>query len=282
MRTERYAFSHCISMKKKERRQGKSRGIGGRYMRLRTIRNSRWQDMTKKELAMITIKSGAVTLVTAWLYYRSFWMLLPLLPVWAWHFKMMAEEVARKKDQEFLLQFKEAIQAMASALNTGYSVENALLEAQKELRLLYPEDARISREFLVMARQLRLHVPMEQILEEFAGRSGQEDVENFVAVFAAARKSGGDMISIIRNTANQIGDKIDVKREIDTVLAAKKYEFRVMAAIPYAIICYMSLSFPEFMDSLYGNIMGIGVMSACLTMYLGAYYLGARIIRIEV
>lgn len=66
-------------------------------MRLRTIRNSRWQDMTKKELAMITIKSGAVTLVTAWLYYRSFWMLLPLLPVWAWHFKMMAEEVARKK-----------------------------------------------------------------------------------------------------------------------------------------------------------------------------------------
>ena len=27
---------------------------------------------------MITIKSGAVTLVTAWLYYRSFWMLLPL------------------------------------------------------------------------------------------------------------------------------------------------------------------------------------------------------------
>lgn len=76
---------------------GKSRGIGGRYMRLRTIRNSRWQDMTKKELAMITIKSGAVTLVTAWLYYRSFWMLLPLLPVWAWHFKMMAEEVARKK-----------------------------------------------------------------------------------------------------------------------------------------------------------------------------------------
>ena len=123
---------------------------------------------------MITIKSGAVTLVTAWLYYRSFWMLLPLLPVWAWHFKMMAEEVARKKDQEFLLQFKEAIQAMASALNTGYSVENALLEAQKELRLLYPEDARISREFLVMARQLRLHVPMEQILEEFAGRSGQD------------------------------------------------------------------------------------------------------------
>lgn len=238
--------------------------------------------MAKKEVALIAAKSGAITLVTAWLYYHSFWMLLPLLPVWAWHFKMMAEEVARKKDGEFQLQFKEAIQVMASALSTGYSVENSLLEAQKELRLLYPEDARIIREYQVMARQLRIHVPVEQILEEFAKRSQMEDVENFVAVFAAARKSGGDMIAIIRNTADQIGDKIDVKREIDTVLAAKKYEFRVMSAIPYAIIGYMSLSFPEFMDSLYGNMMGIGVMTACLSMYLGAYYLGTRIIRIEV
>ena len=40
------------------------------------------------------------------------------------------------------------------------------------------------------------------------------------------------MIGIIRNTANQIGDKIEVKREIDTMLAAKKYEFQIMSVVP--------------------------------------------------
>ena len=91
---------------------------------------------------MIIIKSGAVTLVTAWLYYRSFWMLLPLLPVWAWHFKMMAEEVARKKDQEFLLQFKEAIR---HGIGSEYRIfpGEFTSEAQKELEASYPEDARI-------------------------------------------------------------------------------------------------------------------------------------------
>lgn len=66
------------------------------------------------------------------------------------------------------------------------------------------------------------------------------------------------------------------------MLAAKKYEFRVMSVIPYGMIGYMNLSFSEFMDGLYGNALGIGVMSGCLAIYLGAYYLGFKMIEIEV
>lgn len=195
---------------------------------------------------------------------------------------MLVQEQAHQKEKEFQLQFKEAILAVSSAMNIGYSVENAFREAQKELKKIYPEEARISKELQMIVRQLRVHVPMEQILEELSQRAPTEDVRNFVTVFVAAKKRGGNMIAIIQNTANQIGDKMDVKREIDTILAAKRYEFRVMSVVPYAIIGYMSLSFPEFMECLYGNILGIGVMTICLVIYLAAYYLGLRIIKIEV
>ena len=63
---------------------------------------------------------------------------------------MMEEEYAKKKELDFQIQFKEAIQAVSSALNTGYSVENAFREAQKELKLIYPETARISKELTVI------------------------------------------------------------------------------------------------------------------------------------
>ena len=138
------------------------------------------------------------------------------------------------------------------------------------------------RELQIITRQLRMNISMEQVLEEFGVRLGAGDVRNFAAVFVSAKKSGGNMIAIIQDTVKQIGDKIDVKREIDMILAAKKYEFRVMSAIPYAIIGYMSISFPEFMNSLYGNVFGIGVMTVCLGIYAGAYYLGVKLIRIEV
>lgn len=220
--------------------------------------------------------------MTAWLYYHAMWAVIVLIPMFLWSIRSLLKECEQKKQREFLIQFKEMIQSMASALNTGYSVENALKETQKEMEILYPKETVLTRELACMVRQLRIKIPMEQVLEEFARKVELEDVRNFAAVFTAAKRSGGDMIAIIQNTVDQIADKIEVKRGIDTILAAKKYEFKVMKAVPYGIIAYMMLSFPEFMDSLYGNVLGIGVMTVCLIIYGGACVLGAKLINIEV
>lgn len=231
---------------------------------------------------MMAFKSFCIVGLTAWLYYRSALSVPVLIPMWFWYYRGLEKECIRRKKQEFLVQFKEMLQTVSSALNTGYSVENAVRESQKELKLLYSEKEMISREMLLLVRQLRMQIPAEQAVEEMASRVGLEDVETFAAVFATAKRSGGDMIAIMRNTAGQIADKIDVRREIEGVLAAKRYEFKIMSGIPYVIIAYMSLSFPEFMTCLYGNIIGIGVMTVCLTVYIGAYYLGAKLVEIEV
>ena len=190
--------------------------------------------------------------------------------------------MAEQKKSVFLLQFKEMTESVASALNVGYSAENAFKEAQKEMKVLYSEKTPMVAELDYIVRKIRLQIPMEQILEEFAKRVELEDVMNFATVFAAAKRSGGDMIAIIHNTSTQIGEKIDVKREIDIILAAKKYEFRIMCVIPYAMIIYMQLSFPDFMQCLYGNVIGIGVMTLCLGAYAFACILGVRLIKIEV
>ncbi len=240
------------------------------------------QDITFKECWKAGAKTVAIMGLTAWLYYRKIWAIILLTPLGIWLYREFLEEERKKKEQEFQKQFREMIQSLSAALNTGYSVENAFYETQKELKILYSENARISRELLIITRKLRIHMPVEQVLMEFAEQVASEDVNSFVTVFVTAKKSGGDMIGIIRNTTNQIGDKIAVKREIDTLLAAKKYEFQIMSMVPYGIIGYMSLSFPEFMDGLYGNVTGIGVMTICLGIYAGAYYLGIKILRIDV
>lgn len=251
-------------------------------MILRTEKNCWQQDIKKKDYIKGVTKVTGLVLLMAWLYYRSLWAVVGLTPVWIWYYRMWERECTRQKSREFQLQFKDTIQALSSALNIGYSVENAWKETKKEVELLYDKDKRIIKELHILVTQLRINIPMEQILEELAVRVDCEDVRNFTAVFGIAKRSGGDMIAIIRNAVNQIGDKIDVRREIDTILAAKKYEFKVMSMIPYLIIGYMSVSFPEFMKVLYGNILGIGVMSICLLAYIGAYHLGLKIIEIEV
>ena len=173
-------------------------------------------------------------------------------------------------------------ECLSQALHVGYSVENAFKEALEEMKILYPGKSMIRNELEHIVRQLKIQIPLEQILYEFSKRVELEDVSNFVSVFAAAKRSGGDMIAIIQNTANQISEKVEVKREIDIILASKKYEFRMMCIIPYVMILYLQFSFPEFMGVLYGNAMGIGVMTLCLAVYVLACMLGLRLIKIDV
>lgn len=90
------------------------------------------------------------------------------------------------------------------------------------------------------------------------------------------------MIGIIRDAVRQMGEKAEVKREIDTMMSAKKLEFKVMTAIPFGMIWYMKISFPEFMDTLYGTSVGVSVMTICLVIYFAAYEVGKRIVEIEV
>ena len=221
-----------------------------------TAKNLWQQDITFKERTKAGMKTAGMIGITAWLYYRRMWAAIFLILPGIWLYREFLEEESKKKEQEFQKQFREMIQTLSSALNTGYSVENAFYETQKELKIQYPEEARISRELLLITRKLRMHIPVEQVLEEFAERVPSEDVKSFVTVFVTAKKSGGDMIGIIRNTTSQIGDKIEVKREIDTLLAAKKYEFQIMSMVPYGIIAYMSLSFSDFMEELSRNLRG--------------------------
>lgn len=228
------------------------------------------------------MKAVSIVAVTGWIYYRSALAILVLWPLGMVLYRQLEEELIFKKKGKFLLEFKEVTELMSSALNVGYSVENSVREALKELQIFQLEKSLMKEELEQIVRQIRLQIPVEQVWMDFAKKTELEDILSFASVFSAAKRSGGNMVEIIQNTIRHIGDKIDVQREIDTILAAKRYEFRVMCVIPYAMIAYMQVSFPEFMSCLYGNVLGIGVMTICLGIYVAAYLLGAKIIKIEV
>ena len=251
-------------------------------MRWKKEKNYWQQDIQKFEYVRAVLQGIALIGSVSYLFYGTFLGAFLLSPYLIWYLKSWQKHIIRKKKQAFQLQFKEAILAMSAALNVGYSVENAMREAWKDLQLLYKKEDIIVREFRYMVHQLDMKLAVERILHEFASRTGDEEVQTFVTVFSMAKRSGGDMVEIIRNAACQIGEKIDVKKEINTMMAAKKLEFKIMCAIPFAMICYLKLSFPSFMQVLYGNVLGVVIMTICLLVYVIAFEMGKKIVEIEV
>ena len=117
---------------------------------------------------------------------------------------------------------------------------------------------------------------------DFSNRAHLVDVTNFVDVFITAKRTGGDLMRIISATSKNINDKIEVRREIQTMITSKKFESNIMCLIPLGIILYMWMSSPGYMDCLYNNVFGIIVMSVFLLIYIGAYLLCRRLTKIEV
>lgn len=249
---------------------------------MKTETSLRKQDIRKYEYAIGVLKATAATAVMSYVFYDSLIPAPLLLPVWMIYMRDWHDDISRKKEQELRQQFRDSIQVMASALKAGYSVENAIREAGKDISPVYSEETRIRKEFEWMERQMDMNMSAEEVLKGFAERTGQEDIENFVNVFAAAKKSGGDSIAVIRDAVKIISGKIDTEKEIQTMIASKKMEFDIMCAVPFAIILYMKLTFGEFLNVLYGNMAGAAIMSLCIFVYMGAYVYGRKIIRIEV
>ena len=240
------------------------------------------QGISRKEYALAIAESILLVFLIAMLFYSRVWMMAVLLPLGITYYNRLIKQVEDKGKRRFERQFQDALQSLEAQLNVGYSMENAIKEVQRDLQIMYDNKTLIVREFTYMARQLNLNVTAEIAWKDFAARIALPEVDTFVTVFSLAKRSGGDSIMIIKNAVRQLGDKAEVKREIDTVIAAKKLEFRVMSMIPFGIIAYMRLTFPEFMSGLYGNLPGVIFMSICLAAYIAAWNLGCKIVEIEV
>lgn len=220
--------------------------------------------------------------MVSYLFYRSWIVFLLCLPLIKPFFRIRKENLCQKRRQILEEQFLTAMQTVITSLTAGYSVETAFSDTLKELPLVYGEEDMIVQEFRAIVSQLNMNQNLEDLLQSLAVRSGVEDIRNFAEIFAVSKRSGGNLIAIIRNTVQSIAQKNETRKEIQVVLSAKKMEQNIMSLIPCLILLYVQTVSPGFLDSMYHNMAGILIMTVSLGIYLAAVIWGKKIVEIEV
>ncbi len=71
-------------------------------------------------------------------------------------------------------------------------------------------------------------------------------------------------------------------REIETVMAAKRLEMNIMNLVPFGILLYVGISSPEFLEPLYGNPVGAGIMTVALGVYGCTCKMAEKMVKIQV
>ena len=220
--------------------------------------------------------------VFSFVFYRSIEVFLLFLPLALCCPLYRKKGLVKKRKDELRIQFKDAIQALSSCLSAGYSIENGFLEALRETDRLYGKTSMISEEIRLLLQKIHLNRTIGEALNDFAERSGVDDIKSFADVFLAARESGGELMKIIAKTTDIIGEKIQVRNDILIATASRRLEQKVMSAVPIFITCYMEVTSPGFFDVLYTTVMGRILMTGCLAVYVISFIAAGKILDIQV
>ncbi len=222
-----------------------------------------------REKTVIFSAGAGLSLLLAITFFQSALGLFITLPILFFYVKYAEAKLIRKKKHQLEVQFKDAILAVASSLQAGYSLSHAFEDALEMSRDVYGKESMIVSLFENVVWRQRLNIPMDQLLEELAERSQLEEVRNFTEVIKVTRRYGGNLPDMIHELAGVIEDRLTVKSEILSATTSIRYEAYIMDLIPVAIIWYMNLTGPSFLQILYTGFAGRAFMLMCMFLYIG-------------
>lgn len=235
-----------------------------------------------KEIIFILCQGIFIISIISFLFYRSILAVVLLSPYLYFYFKSKKEVYKNKRLKELNLQFKEGILSISTALNSGYSLENAFLSARNDMKILYTNGSMIENEFAIISKKIEMNLSIEEALKDFVDRAKLEDISNFYEIVLVAKKSGGNLVRITHKTIENITEKLEIKSEIETMIAQKKLEQNIMKIMPFMIIGYISAFNGSYMDILYTDIRGRIIMTVCLIVMFVANKWADKIMEINI
>lgn len=239
--------------------------------------------MGKQEKVLNMILAAAALFAVGYVFYHSV-ILSALVALFAVKFpEIRTRQIIEKRKNQLMLQFKDMLYSLSSALSVGKSVETALQDALQDLRVIYPDpntDLLVEMEYIL--RGIGMNNTVEEMFAQFAKRAHLEDVENFTDIFVTCKRTGGDLIEVMRSTANTIGEKIDIKQEINTMISGKKFEFNALMIMPVAMVLFLTVTSGDYMAPVFSEIAGRLAMTAGVALFALAYFVGTKVMKIEI
>ena len=239
--------------------------------------------LSKKEKITYFMASVLAALCVGEIFYRSLIISLLIIPLSIPGIKLYQKYLAEKRKNALAESFRDLLYSLSSSFSTGRQMPEALVEGLDALRLIYPDDAPIIQELQDMNRRLFTNRENENsILSDFAVRSHNEDINNFVNAYYICRTTGGDIEKLIVKASEVIIDKMEIMREIRVLTAQKKLESKILLVIPAGILFFLQLFSPGYTATLYETIAGKLIMTTALALTVMAYLWSTKLAKIKV
>jgi len=237
--------------------------------------------LSRKRFLLAALAGALLIWTAAYLFYHSFILSTLVSAAGLLAPRLHRQSLMRERQERLKLQFKEALFSLTSSLAAGRSLENAFQSALDDLKLLYPDPrTELLREFAMICNRLNNAVPMESALHDFAGRAKIDEIWQFVEAISICKRSGGDLVEVMKRTSVLIGEKLEVEGEIAVMIAQKRFEAKIMMGVPFIFLAFLGFAAPDYMAPLYGGL-GYVLLTCALGLLLFCFWLMNRMMNIS-
>jgi len=191
------------------------------------------------------------------------------------------DAIIKKRKKMLANQFRDMLDSLTTSLNAGKNVNDSFFAVLEDLKMQYDEDAFIIKELDIIISGIHNNVAIEDSLEDFGRRSGNDDIKSFAGIFRISYRKGGNIKDIIRNTHTILSDKMSLKEDIETTVSSNKMEQNIMLIMPVALVGMIKAMSPEFAENF---VTGAGLVTTTGSIFIFAiaYVIGKKVLEIKV
>lgn len=237
-------------------------------------------NLNSKETLLAVAVGFAVGFAAGYCYFDSkvIGVLVGLIAGWK------AIDIFRKKQfvkrqRELRLQFRDLLESLSNSYTVGATSSRAFHSAYDDMVTEHGKKSYIANEVkLINDMHDNQGYEINELIADFAKRSGLDDIQSFAGVFSVAER-GGNVAKVVRETRDMIGDKIEIELEIQTMITGQRSQLNVLAVMPI-VMSLLTRSFSDSGSSHSG--LTIVVKLIALGLFVFAYWLGTKIVDIKV
>lgn len=181
----------------------------------------------------------------------------------------------QRRREAFLGQLPELARVLANASQAGLSLPTAVAIAGDELN--EPARTELGR----VSNRLNFGAPVQTALQELQDRIGSRETKVLISTLVVASRSGGSLVSALRDIAVALDERKETRREIQSTLSQAVASSNLAILMGFAMLLLVNLIEPGTVDRMTRELIGQISLIVGFGLFATGFFVIRRMTRID-
>lgn len=180
-----------------------------------------------------------------------------------------------RRREAFIAQMPQLARVLANSVNANLSITTAVVNAGREL------DDPAGEEMRRASDNLQFGAGIEDALNEVKDRLPSREVALLVSTLIVCARSGGSLVTSLRDIAVTLDDRKEVRREVRTTLAQALFTGYLIVAMGFGLLFLLNALRAGTVEKMTTTPLGQAALVIALGLFAGGLLLIRKMTRID-